>query len=169
MNNLIMVLLLYSMIQATRRGVDIFNEFMEGVKEGMYLVITVFPTMMAFMVWVNMFMSCGLVDYIEFIFKPLFNIIMIPVDVLMMMVIRPFSASGSLSICTNIFTTYGVDSNISQLASMIQTGSDTTFYVVSLYFGSLSIKNHRFSLLVGLCLDAIACVLALIIYMVVFV
>lgn len=169
MNNVIMVLLLYSMIQSTIRNVDIFNEFIEGVKEGMYLILTVFPTMMAFMVWVNMFMSCGLVDFIEYIFMPLVTIIQVPIDVLMMMVIRPFSASGSLSIATTVFTNYGVDSAVSQLASMVQTGSDTTFYVVSLYFGALGIKNHRSSLLIGLCLDALSCILATVIYLIVYV
>lgn len=169
MNNIIMILLLYSMIMSCVRGVDIFNEFIEGVKEGMYLVLTVFPTLMAFMVWVNLFMSCGIVEFIEYVFKPLFDLIKIPVDLLMMMIIRPFSSSGSLSIATNIFTTYGVDASISQLASMIQTGSDTTFYVVSLYFGTLNIKNHRFSLSIGLFLDFIACLIALCIYLIVYV
>lgn len=169
MNNIIMILLLYSMVMACVRGIDIFNEFMDGVKEGMYLVLTVFPTLMAFMVWVNLFMSCGLVEMIEYVFKPLFDLMHIPVDVLMMMIIRPFSSSGSLSIATNVFKTYGVDAPIAQLASMIQTGSDTTFYVVSLYFGALNIKNHRFSLSIGLFLDFIACILALLIYLMIYV
>ena len=82
-----------------------------------------------------------------------------------MMMIRPFSSNASLSILVKIFNTYGVDHAISLLASMIQSGSDTTFYVVSLYFGSIGLNNSSYALILGLWLDFVTCLLSLLIYL----
>lgn len=164
MTNIIIVIILCALIEATYKKVDIFDEFIKGVKEAMQLVITLFPTMMAFMVWVTCAQTCGITSIIEGICKPVFQVLQIPVDIIMMMIIRPFSSNGSMSILSTVFTTYGVDHPYSILASIIQTGSDTTFYVVTLYFGSIQIKNNRYALKLGLWLDFIACMLALLFY-----
>lgn len=164
MNNIILIIVLTALVEAGFKHVDIFEEFIKGVKEGSKLLITLFPTMMAFILWVSCFQACGITEILEIIFKDIFYFFKIPVDLLMMMIIRPFSSNGSLSILNNVFLQYGVDHPYSILGSIIQTGSDTTFYVVTLYFSSIKIKNNRYALKLGLWLDTIACFLAIICY-----
>ena len=152
MDSVILIIILIALVEASFKHVDIFNEFIEGVKEGSKLLITLFPTMMAF-------------TLLEIGFKSIFAILNIPIDIFMMMIVRPFSSNGSLTILNNIFLKYGVDHPYSILGSIIQTGSDTTFYVVTLYFGSIKLQNNRYALKLGLWLDAIACLLATIAYL----
>ena len=159
MDSVILIIILIALVEASFKHVDIFNEFIEGVKEGSKLLITLFPTMMAFTLWVTCFQYCGLIELLEIGFKSIFTILN------MMMIVRPFSSNGSLTILNNIFLKYGVDHPYSILGSIIQTGSDTTFYVVTLYFGSIKLQNNRYALKLGLWLDAIACLLATIAYL----
>ena len=161
MDSVILIIILIALVEASFKHVDIFNEFIEGVKEGSKLLITLFPTMMAFTLWVTCFQYCGLIELLEIGFA----ILNIPIDIFMMMIVRPFSSNGSLTILNNIFLKYGVDHPYSILGSIIQTGSDTTFYVVTLYFGSIKLQNNRYALKLGLWLDAIACLLATIAYL----
>ena len=105
---------------------------------------------MAFTLWVTCFQYCGLIELLEIGFKSIFAILNIPIDIFMMMIVRPFSSNGSLTILNNIFLKYGVDHPYSILGSIIQTGSDTTFYVVTLYFGSIKLQNNRYALKLGL-------------------
>lgn len=165
MDSIILVIILISLVEASFKKVDIFKEFIEGVKEGSKLLMTLFPTMMAFTLWVTCFQSCGLIEILESCFKNIFSLLNIPIEIFMMMLIRPFSSNGSLTLLNNIFLKYGVDHCYSILASIIQTGSDTTFYVVTLYFGSIQIQNNRYALKLGLWLDTIACLLAIVAYL----
>lgn len=165
MNNLILFIILMALIEAVIKKVDIFNEFIAGVKEGSKLLITLFPTMMAFTLWVTCFQYCGLIEILEVCFKSIFTFLNIPIDIFMMMIIRPFSSNGSLTILNNIFSKYGVDHSYSLLGSIVQTGSDTTFYVVTLYFSSIKLQNNRYALKLGLWLDTLACLLAIIAYL----
>lgn len=165
MDKVIFVIILVSLIEAIYKKVDVMEEFMDGVKEGMKLVVTLFPTLMAFMVWVNLFQSCGIIEIMKQCFVTIFTVLQIPVDIFVMMLIRPFSSNATLSMLVKVFQNYGVDHPISMLASMIQTGSDTTFYVVSLYFGSIKLKEYKRALLLGLWLDFITCLLAIMIYL----
>ena len=160
-----MIIILVALIEATIKKVDIFNEFIEGVKEGTKLLMTLFPTMMAFTLWVTCFQCCGIINILEILFRNIFQTLNIPIDLFMMMIIRPFSSNGSLTVLNNVFLKYGVDHPYSLLGSIIQTGSDTTFYVVTLYFSSIKLQNNRYALKLGLWLDTIACLLAIICFL----
>lgn len=165
MDSIILIIILVALIEATIKKVDIFNEFIEGVKEGTKLLMTLFPTMMAFTLWVTCFQSCGIINILEILFRNIFQTLNIPIDLFMMMIIRPFSSNGSLTVLNNVFLKYGVDHPYSLLGSIIQTGSDTTFYVVTLYFSSIKLQNNRYALKLGLWLDTIACLLAIICFL----
>lgn len=166
MDSLILIIIGIALIEAIYKKVDVFNEFLKGVKEGGKLLITLFPTMMAFTLWVVCFQNCGITSILESWFKNIFDLIKIPVDLFMMMIIRPFSSNGSLTILNDLFINYGPDHPYSILGSIIQTGSDTTFYVVTLYFGSIKLQNNRYALSLGLWLDSIACLLAMLCYLI---
>ena len=166
MDSVILIIILIALVEASFNHVDIFNEFIEGVKEGSKLLLTLFPTMMAFTLWVTCFQNCGIIELLETAFKSIFVFLNIPIDIFMMMVVRPFSSNGALTILNNVFLKYGVDHPYSILGSIIQTGSDTTFYVVTLYFSSIKLQNNRYALKLGLWLDGIACLLAIIAFLV---
>lgn len=166
MDSFILIIILISLVEAVYKKVDVFEEFMNGVKEGLSLIRTLFPTLMAFTLWTSAFQCCGILTIVENLFYSFFQYLHIPIDIFLMMLVRPFSSNGSLVVLNDIFTTYGVDHQYSILGSIIQTGSDTTFYVVTLYFGSIKMHNNRYALKLGLCLDFIACLLALLCYLI---
>ena len=164
MTSIIIGIIAIAIVEATIKNIDIFDEFISGVREGMQLVYTLFPSMMAFMLWVTCFQTCGIIQIMERILQPVFTACKIPAEILMMMFIRPISSNGSMSMMASIYKQYGVDHPYSILASIIQTGSDTTFYVVTLYFSSVKMQCYRYALKLGLFLDMIACLLALLCY-----
>lgn len=164
MNNFILLLLLWSLIECDFRKVSVYDEFIKGVKEGLKLILVIFPVLLVLTLWVNFFQCCGIVDILEELFAYVVDWLQLPVDILMMCFIRPISSQGAMVVLKSIYDHYGVDHSLSILGSIIQTGSDTTLYVVSLYFQAIHSGHHRSVLWLGLFLDMIACVMALFCY-----
>ena len=102
---------------------------------------------------INILLKSNFLDVIFNFLKPLFDFIDIPIDILPMALLRPVSGSAALSILNNILTNYGPDSFIGRLASTIQGSTDTTIYILTLYFGTVGIKKIRYSLWAGLIAD----------------
>lgn len=164
MNNFILILLLWSLAEGLYKGVSVYHEFIKGVKEGLKLIVVIFPTLMLLTLWVNMFQSCGITVILENLFVFIHQMLNIPIDIFLMCLIRPISSQGALVVLKNVYDKFGVDHVYSILGSIIQTGSDTTLYVVSLYFQSLKAKKSTFPLFLGLFLDFMACLLAFAFY-----
>lgn len=160
MNSFLFLLLLWSLIESLKKGIDVYHVFIDGVKEGLKLIIIIFPALMLLTLWVNLLQSCGLLELLQSFLMKICQFFSIPVDILLMCLIRPISSQGSLVILKNIYDLYGVDHVYSLLGSIIQTGSDTTLYVVSLYFQSVKTKKVGLSLMLGLFLDLVACLIA---------
>lgn len=118
-----------------------------------------FPPTLAMIFGVNIFIKSGI---IEFIFKNI-NIGFIPLEILPMIILRPISGSASLATLNNILSSYGPDSLSGLISSVIQGSTDTTFYIITLYFGCVGIKKIRYSLIAGLCADIIGIVSAIIV------
>ena len=127
------------------------------------MITSLFPTFIAMILAINLFINSGFLDFVLSFFKPLFDIIKIPVQILPIAIVRPISGSASLAYLNNIFTTHGPDSFIGLLSSVMQGCTDTTFYVITLYFGSIGIKKIRYSLFAGLCADLIGITASIII------
>ena len=127
------------------------------------MIKTLFPTFIAMILGINLFINSGFLDFFLSFFKPLFNMINVPVEILPLAIVRPISGSASLAYLNNIFTQYGPDSFIGLLSSVLQGCTDTTFYVITLYFGSVGIKKIRYSLIAGLCADLIGIIASIII------
>ena len=164
MNKMVMIFILIVMIHGVIRKVDMFNLFIEGSKEVFKIIKPVFVTLIAYMLFVELFNASGFVDVLSAIFSPLLFKINLPIDIFVMGLLRPISASASLSFLYSIYELFGVDHSISLFATMIQSGSDTTLYVITLYFSSLSIHDTRYATILGLILDALALILAYIFY-----
>lgn len=137
------------------KKIDIYDTFIEGVKESFSMISSLFPTFIAMILAINLFINSGFLDYVLSLFKPLFNFIKVPVEIFPLAIVRPISGSASLAYLNNIFTNHGPDSFIGLLSSVMQGCTDTTMYIITLYFGSIGIKKIRYSLFAGLCADLI--------------
>ena len=123
------------------KKVDIYDVFIEGAKEGFSMVLTVFPYLLGMILAINLFLNSNILSSLVNFLEPVLRIIGIPFDIIPMAIMRPISGTSTLAILNNIFSQYGPDSFIGRLASTIQGCTDTTFYVITLYFGSIGIRK----------------------------
>ena len=150
------------------KQVAVFDVFLDGVKEGLTMTIQIFPTIIAMIISVNIFLKSNILELVINFLNPLFNFLKFPKEILPLAVLRPISGSSSLIILDNILKTYGVDSFIGRVASVIQGSTDTTIYILGLYYGSIGIKKIKYSLLVGLMADISCIIIALIVVNILF-
>lgn len=136
---IVLVIIFYGFIKKC----DIYSNFVEGAVDGLKIVVEILPVLLAMIFAVNIFVGCGVLDVIGGKFK----------EVIPMVILRPISGNASLAMLSKIYQSCGVDSFISFLASIVQGATDTTIYVLALYFGSIKIKNTRYALPVGLFAD----------------
>lgn len=156
---LVLIIIVYGYL----KKIDIYDTFIEGVKESFTMISSLFPTFIAMILAINLFINSGFLDFIFNFIKPFFNLINIPVEMLPLAIIRPISGSASLAYLNNIFKIHGPDSFIGILSSVVQGCTDTTLYVITLYFGSIGIKKIRYSLFAGLFTDLIGIIISIII------
>lgn len=161
---MVLIIIIYGFI----KKINIYDTFIEGVKESFSMIFSLFPTFIAMILAINLFVNSGVLDYILSLINPLFNAINVPGEIFPLAIIRPISGSASLAYLNNIFATYGPDSFIGLLSSVIQGCTDTTLYVISLYFGSIGIKKIRYSLFAGLCADLIGIIASIVIVNILF-
>lgn len=144
------------------KKINIYDSFLEGAKEGLQISFNIFPNVIAMVFAINIFLDSNFVYEILSVFEGLLNRVDIPLDILPMAILRPISGTATLAIMNDIFTNYGPDSYAGRLASVLQGCTDTTIYVLALYFGSVGVKKIRYSLAVGLIADAIGITIAFI-------
>ncbi|MCL6453264.1 MAG: spore maturation protein [Alicyclobacillus sp.] len=135
------------------RKVPIYNTFVDGAKSGFGTSIRLIPHLVAMMVAVQVFRASGAMDLLMQGLSPVLHWLHIPPEVAPMGLLRPITNMGSLALMADIFKVHGPDSWIGQLASTMQAASDTTLYVVTVYFGSVGIRKMRYALKVGLLAD----------------
>ncbi|UOF89872.1 spore maturation protein [Fodinisporobacter ferrooxydans] len=140
-------------IIAYMRKVPIYDTFVEGAKEGFGTAVHLIPHLVAMMVAVTVFRESGAFDLLIRGIQPILNIFHVPADVLPLGILRSISGSGSITILTDIYQRFGPDSLIGKMASTMMGASDTTLYVLTVYFGSVGIRNARYALKVGLLSD----------------
>lgn len=127
------------------------------------MILNLFPTFIAMILAVNLFINSGFLPAILEYLRPFLSLLKIPVEILPLAIIRPISGSASLAYLNNIYSTHGPDSFLGLLGSVMQGSTDTTFYVISLYFGSIGIKKIRYSLIAGLFADLIGIIASIIV------
>lgn len=161
-NYFIPLVVIIIIIYGIYKKIDIFDTFILGVKEGMKLSINLFPTIFAMIIAITMITDSGIINYICNIIKPLFIKIAFPTEVIPLAILRPISGSSSLVVLNDILTRYGTDTLIGRLASVMQGSTDTTIYIISMYFTSVGIKKIRYSLIVGLLADLLSVIISFI-------
>ena len=147
-----LILLLVPMA-AMIRGVKVFETFIEGAEEGFSTAIKTIPYLVAMMVSINIFRSSGAMEFLVSGISPIFNILGFPAELLPHAVMRPLSGGAALGIATDIIANNGPDSFVGRLVSTMQGTSDTTFYILTLYFGSVGIHRYRYAIYSGLAAD----------------
>lgn len=153
-NSLLIVIALF-LIDACIHRVDILPTFYHGVKEGFSLFKTIFPSLLAFMLMVTLLESSGVINWICHVLS-----LNVPSSIIGLGLFRPISSSASMAFLIDIFKQYGPDSVYGMMASLMQGATDTTLYVISVYFSQTKVKKSGYIIWLCLFLDGIALFLA---------
>jgi spore maturation protein B len=132
------------------RKVKVYEAFVEGAGEGFHTAVRILPCLVAMLVAISIFRASGAMDACIAWMEPALSILGVPTDLVPLAVMRPLSGSGSLGLATEILNTYGPDSLVGRIASTVLASTDTTFYVLTVYFGAVGLSNPRYAVLVGL-------------------
>ncbi|MDR7072592.1 spore maturation protein [Fictibacillus barbaricus] len=145
----------FIILYGTYKKVPTYETFVEGGKEGFSIAINIIPFLVGMLVAISVFRASGALDYIMLVMKPLFSLFHIPAEVVPLGLMRTISGTGALGMTSDLIATHGPDSFIGRLASTIQGSTDTTFYVLTVYFGAVGIKKMGYAVKVGLLADLI--------------
>ncbi len=154
-------ILLIILIVAVIKKVPVYEAFIEGAKDGVQVSINIVPYLVAIIVAVSMFRASGAIELISTILAPLLTKIHLPADVIPLTIVRSLSGSASLGVFADIAHSHPVDSYTTRLSAIMLGSSETTFYVLAVYFGSVGIKKYRYALVTGLLADFIGIVAAI--------
>lgn len=144
------LVLLFILIYALAKGVKVYSVFTEGAKEGLKVAIMIIPYLVAMLCAIGMFRASGAMDWLVKAINPLTSLIGLPGEVLPMGIMRSFSGGGAEGMMSDLLTTYGTQSQIGRIASVALGSTETTFYVIAVYFGAVGITNVRHSIIAGL-------------------
>lgn len=147
-----MVILLIIVYGVTEKN-KVYDTFIEGAKEGMQVVVNIFPTLVGIFLAVGALRSSGLIELIINIIKPIIETLRIPAEIMPLALLRPISGSASMAVATDIISKNGVDSLIGLIASTIMGSTETTLYTIALYTSAVGIKKIRFVLVAALIAD----------------
>lgn len=161
-NIIIPLIVLTIILYGLYKKVDIYSSFINGVKEALTTILNIFPTIFAMIIAINLIINSNLIEKITILFSYPLELIKFPKEVLPIALLRPISSSASLVVLDNILSKNGPDSYIGILSSIIQASTDTTIYILGMYFSSIGIKKIKYSLIVGILAD-ISCVIIAII------
>lgn len=150
-------------IYALIKKVKVYEAFTEGAKDGFTTAVTIIPFLVGMLVAIGVFRASGAMDLITDLFAPITNAIGMPSEVLPIAMMKPLSGGGSSGIMTELFTVYGPDSLIGRMSSVINGCTETTFYVLAVYFGAIGIKKTRHALPAGLIADAAGIIIAVVV------
>ena len=161
-------LILFFPLYAALRRIPVYEEFVEGGKEGFQVFLRILPYIVGMLVAVGMFQAAGGMDIITALISPLTNLLHFPSQLVPLAVIRPFSSAASLGLLTDLVKNNGPDSLIALTAGTLYGCSETTFYVIAVYFGSVGIRKTRHAIPAGLVADVVGPVASVIICRAVF-
>lgn len=162
------LLVLIIIIYGFTKKVNLYDSFIVGAKEGLSMSINIFPFLLAMTFSISILLKSNFIIFALSGLKDFFILLRMPFEVLPMALIRPISGSASLVFLNDLFTNYGPDSYIGRLGSTIQGCTDTTLYVLTLYFGSVKISKIRYSLKVGLIADLVGIIVSILIVNLIF-
>lgn len=156
----ILIIVIYGIKEKNK----VYDNFIEGAKEGLKVVLNIFPTLIGIFVAVGALRASGILDLIINIIQPVINLFKIPAQIMPLAIIRPISGSASMAVATDIISKYGVDSSIGLIAATIMGSTETTLYTIALYTSAVGIKKTRFVLVAALIADIVGMITSVIIW-----
>lgn len=156
----ILIIIVYGLLEKNK----VYDTFVEGAKEGIEIVFSIFPTLIGIFVAVGALRSSGILDLIIKFISPLTNIFNIPSEIMPLALIRPISGSASMAVATDIMTKFGVDTKIGLIASTIMGSTETTLYTIAIYTSCVKIKKIRFVLAAALIADFVGMLFSVVIW-----
>lgn len=152
-NYMIPLILLVSTVLVLRKRENAYDILLAGAADGLKLLLTLIPTLILLMTSVAMLRASGAVEWLSRLCAPFFSLLGIPPQTALLVLIRPFSGSAALAVGTELMMEYGVDSLIGRTAAIMLGSTETTFYAVSVYFGSAGITKTRYAIPAALIAD----------------
>jgi len=149
-------------LYAALRRVKVYEEFVDGAREGFEVAIRIIPYLVAILVAMGMFRAAGGIDLLSNVLAPVMRAIGFPPPLLPMVLMRPLSGSGTLGLFAELVKQYGPDNIISRMGGTIFGSTETTFYVLAVYFGSVAVKRTRYALPAGLIADTVGVIASVI-------
>ena len=143
----------FAALYGALRGVDVFAAFADGVRDGLRVLLGIFPSLAALLTAVYMLRASGALDALTGLLSPLLGALGIPAETAPLMLIRPFSGSGALAVAGELIAAEGPDSLAGRTAAVMLGSTETTFYVIAVYFGAAGVKKTRWAIPAALCAD----------------
>ena len=150
------VLILIVVVVGAMRKVKVYEAFVEGAKEGFNVGVRIIPYLVAMLVAIGIFRASGAMEILASAVAPVTRLIGMPPEVLPMAIVRPLSGSGALGVMSEIIKTHGPDSLIGRMVSVMMGSSETTFYVLAVYFGAVNVVRTRQAVPAGIIADVTA-------------
>ena len=147
----IIIVIIYGLLEKNK----VYDTFLEGAKEGIEIVVKLFPTLLGIFMAIGVLRGSGILDFVTNLFLPITKLLNIPSEIMPLVMLRPLSGGGSTAIGTDIMTKYGVDSKIGLIASTIMGSTETTFYIISIYTSSVGVKKIKYVLVCSLIGDIV--------------
>ena len=159
-NSLFLIFVAGIPLIAWLKGVKIYDAFIEGAKSGLEVTLTITPHLVGMLVGIAMFRAAGGFAWFGDLFAPALGWFGIPEEILPLALMRPFSGGGSNGLLVELIDTYGADSLIAKMGATLMGSTETTFYVLAIYFGAVGIKKTRYALPTGLIADLVGIIAA---------
>lgn len=157
-------IILLIIIYGVKEKNKVYDNFLEGAKEGLQIIYNIFPTLIGIFLAIGALRASGIIDLIVRILSPILTILKIPAEIMPLAMLRPISGSASMAVATDIISQYGVDSTIGLIASTIMGSTETTFYTIALYTSAVGIKKTRYVLKAALLADVVGMLASVIIW-----
>ncbi len=135
------------------KKVPVYEEFVEGAKDGFKVAVMIIPYLVAILFAIAMFRASGAMDFLIEGLRPVLGLIGMPPEMIPMAIVRPLTGSGSAAIVLDMINQYGEDSILVKMAATMFGSTETTFYVIAVYFGAVNIKKTRHAVPAGLIAD----------------
>ncbi len=168
MSYIIPVIIVVILTYGHMKGVKVYEAFIEGAKEGLIITYRIFPYIAAMLIAVGMLRRSGGLDFLLMLLSPISNAVGIPQEVMPLVIMKPLSGSGALGVLADILKRVGPDSLTGIIACTIMSSTETIFYTITVYFGSIGIKNIRHTLAAALIAEIAGVVAAVIICKMIF-
>jgi len=160
---MIPLFILFAVLYGAVRKIRVYDSFVEGAKQGPAIVLKIFPYLLAIFVAIKGFQASGAFDVLRDGFYSLFAFLDIPIEAVSMAIVKPLSGSASTALFTDIVKTTGPESRATHMSAVIMGSAETTFYVLAVYLGAVSIRKTRYLVPVCLIADVIGIAVAVLV------